>query len=334
MQKRYISKVILTLLIFISVILSSSISPNAYQYQISSDFVPWEYEPQKLGDNYDAHQKAIELYQYCDTLFTYYNAYYSVVNDKELSDFGYLYGIDGDISIGYTNLSELVEAVRRVYKEVYLYEKKPNSDFAEKASDEFFSEYYSLLKEASKKPEITNYELGFLIKLCEQEENSDGFYDETLWTEFQSALTEAKRVYTENTENGTVTGNTKQYWDLYGAYNKLCAVITIAGDTDGDGSVTILDVTNIQRALANIIPKLTPAQRCASCVSANTAYFGQELSPSIADATSIQRQLAGIDTGFTSHVVQQESIYHLDFKVNPIIYHEYYSRIFPNYYNR
>lgn len=327
-------KALLVLLIAIIVILSMNIPASAYQHQIPSDFVPWEYEPQKLGDDYDTHQKAFELYQYCDTLFTYYNAYYAVVNDDELADFGYLYGIDGGVSIGYTNLSELIEAVRRVYREVYLYENKSDTDFSEKASDEFFSEYYSLLKEASKKPEATNYELGFLIKLCEQEENSLGFYDETLWSEFQTALAEAKGVYEINTNKGTVAGNTKQYWNLYSAYNKLCSAVTVAGDTDGDGDVTILDATVIQRTLANITPKLTSAQRCASCVSENTAYFGQELYPNIVDATFIQRQLAGLDTTFTSRIIDQQSINNLDFKVNPIVYHEYYSRTFPNYYNR
>ena len=61
----------------------------------------------------------------------------------------------------------------------------------------------------------------------------------------------------------------------------------IWGDADGDGAVTILDVTRIQRHLIQVYPSIEEANMKAAIVSGEDAL-------SIVDATLIQRFLAGI----------------------------------------
>lgn len=61
----------------------------------------------------------------------------------------------------------------------------------------------------------------------------------------------------------------------------------IWGDADGDGAVTILDVTRIQRHLIQVYPPIEEANMKSAIVSGEDAL-------SIVDATLIQRFLAGI----------------------------------------
>ena len=61
----------------------------------------------------------------------------------------------------------------------------------------------------------------------------------------------------------------------------------IRGDSDGDGVVTIMDVTLIQRHLVHIYPSVEETNMKAAIVSGEDAL-------SIVDATLIQRFLAGI----------------------------------------
>jgi len=64
----------------------------------------------------------------------------------------------------------------------------------------------------------------------------------------------------------------------------------IIGDADGDGAVTIMDATRIQRVLAEFDVAYRPIAERYACM------IGSRLS--IMDATQIQRHLAGIVTGY------------------------------------
>ena len=70
----------------------------------------------------------------------------------------------------------------------------------------------------------------------------------------------------------------------------------IPGDVDGDGNVTIFDVTYIQKYLAGVpgYKELTNAQKKAADVDGDGEV-------TITDATYIQRYLAGIDDGDKVH---------------------------------
>ena len=80
--------------------------------------------------------------------------------------------------------------------------------------------------------------------------------------------------------------------DIYGNVTDITEIVqraeaaVLLGDADGDGSVTILDATTIQRYLASLSVSDT-FNYAAACVS------GNELS--IIDATYIQRYLASMD---------------------------------------
>ena len=71
------------------------------------------------------------------------------------------------------------------------------------------------------------------------------------------------------------------------------------GDADGDGTVTIIDVTRIQRHLADIYPPIYEENMKAAVVSGD-----DELS--IIDATLIQRWLAGIISRFPAEEQAQQ----------------------------
>jgi len=85
-------------------------------------------------------------------------------------------------------------------------------------------------------------------------------------------------------------------WALVKAMDSYCSDDTVTGDADGDGELTILDATRIQRWLAEL------------CDMDGSAYTGAELTEdqiesadadgdgqvTILDATNIQRRLAGL----------------------------------------
>ena len=71
------------------------------------------------------------------------------------------------------------------------------------------------------------------------------------------------------------------------------------GDADGDGTVTIIDVTRIQRHLADIYPPISEENMKAAVVSGD-----DELS--IIDATLIQRWLADIISQFPAEEQAQQ----------------------------
>ena len=68
------------------------------------------------------------------------------------------------------------------------------------------------------------------------------------------------------------------------------AAANLLGDADGDGEVTILDATSIQRSLAGL--------SVSDKYSAQAADVDGDTEESILDATHIQRWLASLDTPY------------------------------------
>lgn len=330
-KKIYMQKAIAVLLLATAIITASIANVGAYDHMLPMEFVPWEYESTTLDEEHTTKQKAMELFQYCDSLCTYFNCF-----PEDLEAGGFIYHVDGTEALGFYDPDEALEsAVRKVYNEVYCY---PGMDFSLIATNEYFLAYYDELKEASKKPEVANNEIDFLIKICEKENNDNGFYNDEVWVPFVEALSNAKEAYNKNTNNGEnaysrqVEGNSKIYWDLYFAYNDLCLQIKEVGDIDGDGEASIIDVTLLQRNLSGMTPRLNAAQRCAGCLS-NYNEYGNEMYPDIVDATLLQRYLALMSTRINDYTSFGEYARCISFKANPLIYYEYYARMFPWYYN-
>ena len=96
---------------------------------------------------------------------------------------------------------------------------------------------------------------------------------------YNGAVTDVMDYYYNELENDDIGGTF-----VIKAYAKVSRT---AGDVDGDGEITILDVTNIQRMLASM-KTLTDAELAAS------DYDGDE-DISILDCTRIQRVLAGFE---------------------------------------
>lgn len=92
-------------------------------------------------------------------------------------------------------------------------------------------------------------ELEFMIYLFEKETNENGYYDEATWSKFQSVLAEGKRAL----ESGDEEVMYCAYIDMRNEYNNLCIYNTEYGDFDGDGVLSVKDVTMAQKYLVNLV---------------------------------------------------------------------------------
>lgn len=92
-------------------------------------------------------------------------------------------------------------------------------------------------------------ELEFMIYLFEKETNENGYYDELTWSKFQSVLAEGKRAL----ETGDEEVMYCAYIDMRNEFDDLCIYNTEYGDFDGDGVLSVKDVTMAQKYLANLI---------------------------------------------------------------------------------
>lgn len=102
----------------------------------------------------------------------------------------------------------------------------------------------------------------------------------------------------QNTVTSVYDGILEQYDGLEEAFNKYgCG--KLIGDVDGDGSISILDATVIQRCLAELrdFPAGDLIETCGVVDGALMYYsdFNRDGGRDIFDATSIQRYLVGLD---------------------------------------
>lgn len=131
-------------------------------------------------------------------------------------------------------------------------------------------------------------DIELLYSICKNEINERHYYDSVQWGEFQNNLNTVETYL--NTPKAESIESTSAFWELYGSYNQLCVSNHVPGDADGDGSVTILDATKIQRVLADLDSKPNSSQKFVMDVRND----GVVDSPNITDATEIQRYLAGL----------------------------------------
>ena len=91
-----------------------------------------------------------------------------------------------------------------------------------------------------------------MILFCSEEQNNNGYYSDELWNDFCEKLNTAQAIYDapETTEDFVVT---ETYFELLHSHFKLCSSNTMFGDIDNDSALTIMDVSYIQKACAELV---------------------------------------------------------------------------------
>ncbi len=150
-----------------------------------------------------------------------------------------------------------------VEPEVYTYEDYENQ--------------YNRLKSTLDSLVVSKGALRSLINFCTEEKNGNGYYSEELWNEFVEKLNNAQSVYDDEVivEEYRIT---ESFFELLHSHLMLCSSNTMFGDIDNDGKISVLDATQLQRALAKL-GELNSSQKLIS--ESNILY-----------ATEIQRYLA------------------------------------------
>lgn len=147
--------------------------------------------------------------------------------------------------------------------------------------------------------------------LAINEENVDNWYTEDEWSAFEQALNNLKTAL-DSKDDSQITVS---FHSLLKAYNEMTCNYTIVGDIDKNGSVTVSDVTLLQKYLANKV-NLCGAQKILASVN---DYNYENLS--IKSVTAMQKYILGkatINDGFYSHLINEEFYEdNLNFLINP-----------------
>ena len=136
--------------------------------------------------------------------------------------------------------------------------------------------------------------------LAFKENNYNNWYQDTDWQQFveyrnalYTTLTNVKNDYLHIDVNTLTYIQKKQitsdFFNLLEHYDKMTLDNALLGDVNGDGYVTIFDVTEIQRNLAGM-SEFTEGQKLRASTHSNAAKNGP--SYDITSATTLQRYLA------------------------------------------
>lgn len=312
-NRKFIKRLAAVVLVLIVLTVSTINVSASYNYDLPYDFVPWKYTPISLDKEHTTDEKVIEMTEYCENVSTYFG----------LETAWMEYGVpEGEPVLVYETdeaEADLISVLNRVSDELYsVYFLSPDE------ADSLLSDYYTMIQSASEKMNIHSYEVSFLIKICEEENNEKGFYSDQSWNAFTTALENAKNAVADTSQNHS----SQIYWDLYFAYNQLCMQYGEPGDVDGDGFADIIDVTWIQRNLVGMTPRFNAAQRCAGCLIGRGN--SDDLYPEITDATALQRWLAGLNPRIVDYRIKENDAAIENWRINPIVAHAMYARMLPN----
>lgn len=135
-----------------------------------------------------------------------------------------------------------------------------------------------------------------------KENNNNNWYEENDWQQFAayrdelySALTNVDENYL-NIDANTLTYVQKKeisnaFFDLLEHYDKITLDNALLGDVNGDGYVTIFDVTEMQRNLAGMV-EFTEGQKLRATTRSNAAKNGPNYD--ITSVTALQKYLVGM----------------------------------------
>lgn len=165
---------------------------------------------------------------------------------------------------------------------------------------------YARLLTLLENPIINPQFAAYTCYLAFKENNYNNWYQDTDWQQFvayrnalYTTLTNVKNDYLHIDVNTLTYIQKKEittaFFNLLELYDKMTLDNALLGDVDGDGEVTISDVTVMQRNLAEMVP-FTQGQKLRAMTHANAAKNGPDYA--IDSVTTLQRHLVGLDKYF------------------------------------
>ncbi|MGN0502827.1 MAG: dockerin type I repeat-containing protein [Ruminococcus sp.] len=152
---------------------------------------------------------------------------------------------------------------------------------------------YVDLMEVTSKMYVDKDELKFMYYLFTQESNSEGYYDNETWSEFQKLIVDAKEAY--YSENEQLIHHV--YIKMRNTFDDICTYNTVYGDFNGDGILNVSDITYAQKYLAESVD-FNSSQTMLSYIN------GEEVSGlSIATVTYMQKYISGTVTEFGNTIL-------------------------------
>ena len=156
----------------------------------------------------------------------------------------------GVVYLAINNLNEINTALDNAVDIIHRYGYPMIFENYNGITEEEITEAYDKLQDAMGRATIEPNELKALVDFCLTENNDDGYYPDEVWTEFENSISKAQITL----EDMNVVGDdyNRAYWGMLYNYNKLCIINQTYGDINFDGHVDILDVTKLQRILAQL----------------------------------------------------------------------------------
>ena len=170
----------------------------------------------------------------------------------------------------------------------------------EKIPPEMYEEGYNKMVQAAENLHMHKRELEFIIDINKSQKNSDNYFDDEMWNEYQENILKAEEAL-ESDDPNTID---EWYYKMLYQHNKLCVYNLTLGDVNGDGVFNVDDVTYYQRKLADNSDCFNYSQILVSLMT----YRDDESKPSIDIATSMQKKLSGLlINGANPPVIQYNS---------------------------
>ncbi len=147
---------------------------------------------------------------------------------------------------------------------------------------------YADLLEVSSTMYVEKSELKYMYYLFINENNDNGYYSDELWNEVQQLITDAKTAYYSGDEQLVH----HVYIKMRNTYDALCKYNTVYGDFSGDGELNVVDVTYLQKYIAELT-EFNSSQKTLSCINGEGVGGA-----SIKTATYMQKYMVGLVTQF------------------------------------
>lgn len=163
---------------------------------------------------------------------------------------------------------------------------------------------YARLLTLLENPIINQQFAAYTCYLSLEEHDNNNWYDESEWQQFveyrnalYDILTGIKEDYLSIQYVSLTYMQKKEitvaFFNLLELYDKMTLDGALLGDVDGDGDVSVLDVTKIQRYLARST-EFTKGQMLRATTNVNASNNGPRVD--VSSVTTLQRRLVGIDS--------------------------------------
>ena len=158
---------------------------------------------------------------------------------------------------------------------------------------------YADLEEVATMMCVDKSSLEFMIYLFEQETNVNNYYDDDTWNDFRLLLEKGEQAFESNDEKLIH----KTYIEMRNSYNNLCIYNTVKGDFNGDGRLSIADVTYAQKYLADLVEFNSSQEMLSKIKLSYTSGLNIE------SVTKMQKYIIGLETDFTNEYLDNLMAY-------------------------